>query len=68
MVYSAVLGAVAYFELIAIATKHLPATVVGISVAFEPLAVTPEPHPNPLPKSVEPPKTPVWNPTRATLT
>ncbi|KAL1515153.1 hypothetical protein AB1Y20_004214 [Prymnesium parvum] len=40
VVYSAVFGAVAYFELVAFATKHLPATLVAISVAFEPLAVS----------------------------
>ena len=34
------LGAVAYFELIGIATKHLSPTLVGASVALEPLCVS----------------------------
>ena len=38
--YSAVFGAVAYFELLGIATKHLSPTLVTISVALEPLGVS----------------------------
>ena len=37
---SAVVGAAAYFELLAIASKHLPATLVACSVALEPLLVS----------------------------
>ena len=38
--YSAVVGAVFYFEAFAFATKHLPPTVVSASVALEPCAVS----------------------------
>ena len=40
ILYSSVIGAVAYFELITFATKHLPSTFVACSVALEPLAVS----------------------------
>ena len=40
ILYSAVFGAVAYFELLGIATKHLSPTLVTISVALEPLGVS----------------------------
>lgn len=40
ILYSATVGAVAYFELITFATKHLPSTFVACSVALEPLAVS----------------------------
>ena len=40
VLYSALLGAVAYFELFAFATKHLPATLVSATVALEPAAVS----------------------------
>jgi len=40
VLYGALLGAVAYFELLGIATKHLSPTLVGISVALEPLCVS----------------------------
>ena len=37
---SAVLGAACYFELIGVASKHLPPTLVACSVALEPLLVS----------------------------
>jgi len=40
IIYSATIGALAYFELICFATKHLPASFVACSVALEPLAVS----------------------------
>mmetsp|Transcript_20646 Transcript_20646/g.62004 ORF Transcript_20646/g.62004 Transcript_20646/m.62004 type:complete len:202 (-) Transcript_20646:114-719(-) len=38
--YSATCGCVAYFVLIAYASKHLPAELVSVTVAVEPLAVS----------------------------
>ena len=40
IVVAAVVGSVFYFEAVAIATKHLPPTLVACSVALEPLAVS----------------------------
>ena len=40
VIYSATVGALAYFELITFASKHLPASFVACSVALEPLAVS----------------------------
>ena len=34
------LGALAYFELVGVATKHLSPTLVALSVALEPLCVS----------------------------
>ena len=38
--FAAVVGSVVYFEAVALATKHLPPTLVACSVALEPLAVS----------------------------
>jgi len=39
LILAAVFGAAVYFEALAIATKHLPSTIVACSVALEPLAI-----------------------------
>ena len=40
LAFAAVFGSVIYFEAVALATKHLPPTIVACSVALEPLAVS----------------------------